>query len=85
MIVRSLQELVELVKASPGTKLVDGRVSIAFDPILRQTAAAHYIGLSAARSIRRFPFERVPLPCTGKRQLYGYRLSTLNRHLERSA
>lgn len=50
-----------------------------YDPILRPTAAAEYVGHKHPRTLVRLGVERTPIPGTGRtRPLFGYRLSTLN-------
>lgn len=52
------------------------------DPIMTPQQAAEYLGRSA-RTLRKLPLRRDPLPGTGAE--WGYRRSTLNRYLHELA
>lgn len=52
-----------------------------YDPVLRQKKAAAYLDISP-RQLRRLNIERQPMPTTGGRPTFGYRLSALNAYLE---
>lgn len=57
-----------------------------WDPILPPDDAAAYCGMVSEKTLSRMGWERAPLPGTGTENVrYGYRLSVLNRELDKLA
>lgn len=57
-----------------------------WDPILSPDVAAEYCGMVSEKTLSRMGWERAPLPGTGTENVrYGYRLSVLNRELDKLA